>query len=239
MSVPDSLPTLSAGSHDPGDGRACLMEYVSLLAGEAWSDRPECTHEILAHEARTTNDLLRDGDRPRLVPLIGRLFGTAEDSSDLRAHLRIEQAQHVLELLEPASRGPVLVAIDRAESWIGRESDEHDVADAYALSTKLTVRPSELDHEHVEHHAGASRLLLFAPWSEVRAAEAHALVAVAVAHVVAGSGECRADCGNGPARARRMVRNLGRLIDVYDSVTGRAVREVTADEVRELATAVR
>ncbi|MFI5425708.1 hypothetical protein [Aeromicrobium sp. UC242_57] len=89
MSAPDFLPTLSAGSHDAEHGEACVMEYVSLLAGEEWSDRPECTHELLAHEARTVNDLLRDSDRSRLVPLIGRLFGTTDDSPALRARLRI------------------------------------------------------------------------------------------------------------------------------------------------------
>ena len=104
MTVPDFLPTLSHGAHDADAGEACVMEYVSLLAGEEWSDRPECTHPILAHEARTTNDLLLDHDRPRLVPLVGRLFGTTEDSSDLRARLRIAQARQLIGLLDPAAR---------------------------------------------------------------------------------------------------------------------------------------
>jgi hypothetical protein len=239
MTLPDFLPTLSAGSHDPSDGQACLMEYVSLLAGEEWSDRPECTHEILAHEARTTNDLLRDGDRPRLVPLIGRLFGTSQDSPDIRARLRIEQARHVLELLEPESRGPVLAAIARAESWIGRESDEHDVADAYAASSGFSLPQGDLDPDHVDHHAAAARLFMFAHWTQIEAAEAHAMAAVSLAHIVAASGECRADCGNGPARARRMARNLGRLVDVYDDVTGRVARDVPAEQIRELAASLR
>jgi hypothetical protein len=121
MTVPDFLPTLSAGSHDAEHGEACVMEYVSLLAGEEWSDRPECTHPLLAHEARTTNDLLRDSDRARLVPLIGRLFGTTDDSPALRARLRITQARQVVALLEPAARPRALAAVERAESWIGRD----------------------------------------------------------------------------------------------------------------------
>ena len=98
------------------------MEYVSLLAGEEWSDRPECTHPMLAHEARTTNDLLRDSDRARLVPLIGRLFGTTDDSPELRARLRIAQARQVMALLEP-DRGAGVVAIEEAESWLSRDGD--------------------------------------------------------------------------------------------------------------------
>lgn len=239
MLVPDALPTLSAGSHDPSDGQACLMEYVSLLAGEEWSDRPECTHEILAHEARMTNDLLRDGDRPRLVPLIGRLFGTSEDSPEIRARLRVEQARQVLELLEPESRGPVLAAIARAESWIGRESDEHDVADAYAASAGFSLPLGDLDRDHTDHHTAAARSFMFAHWNEIEAAEAYAMTAVSIAHVVAASGECRADCGNGPARARRMARNLGRLVDVHEAVTGRVAPEVSAEQIRELAATLR
>ena len=76
MSIPNALPTLSAGAHKPGEGKACVMEYVSLLAGEEWSDTPECTYRPLAEAAQVVNDHLSDDDRHLLVPLIGRLFGT-------------------------------------------------------------------------------------------------------------------------------------------------------------------
>lgn len=77
MNIPDSMPTLSADSHKPGSGKACVMEYVSLLAGEEWSDAPRCTHPLLASAAQSVNDKLRDDERHVLVPLIGRLFGAA------------------------------------------------------------------------------------------------------------------------------------------------------------------
>jgi hypothetical protein len=232
MQIPDSLPTLSAGSHDAEQGEACVMEYVSLLAGEEWSDRPECTHPLLAHEARTTNDLLRESDRTRLVPLIGRLFGTTEDSPELRARLRIAQARQVTALIEPSSRSQAIAAIERAESWIGRPGGK--VGNAFAEAMAFPVTPGDLDPEHVEFHLGASRMFPFALSPELEAAEAYALAALVIAHRIA-AGECRADCGNGPARARRMVKDLSGLIDVYDEVTGRVAREVTAEEVRELA----
>ncbi|MET0931130.1 MAG: hypothetical protein ABWX74_16540 [Aeromicrobium sp.] len=234
MTTPDFLPTLSAGSHDAEHGEACVMEYVSLLAGEEWSDRPECTHPLLAHEARTTNDLLRDSDRSRLVPLIGRLFGTTDDSPELRARLRIAQARQVIALLDKASRARALAAVERAESWIGREGTDDDVRDAFAAAMSFPVATGDLDGEHVEFHAGMARMFPFALSPELEAAEAYALAALVSAHRLA-AGECRADCANGPARARRMVKDLGALIDVYDDVTGRAAREVTPDEVRELA----
>ena len=234
MTTPDFLPTLSAGSHDAEHGEACVMEYVSLLAGEEWSDRPECTHPLLAHEARTTNDLLRDGDRSRLVPLIGRLFGTTDDSPELRARLRVVQARQVVALIEPTARTSVLAAIERAESWIGRDGTDDDVREAFAAAMSVPTAPGDLDHDHVEFHVGMARMFPFALSPELEGAEAYALAALVTAHRVA-AGECRADCGNGPARARRMVKDLAGLIDVYDAVTGREVREVTADEVRELA----
>lgn len=79
MSVPapEHLPLLSRGAHtDPADG-ACLMEYVSLLAGEQFSDRPSCTHPLLAQIARLVNDTSPENVRHELAPLAPGLIGTA------------------------------------------------------------------------------------------------------------------------------------------------------------------
>jgi hypothetical protein len=235
MTLPDFLPTLSHGAHDADAGEACVMEYVSLLAGEEWSDRPECTHPILAHEARTTNDLLLDHDRPRLVPLVGRLFGTTEDTPELRARLRIAQARQLVALLDPAARPRALAAVVRAESWLGRDGDADDVRQAIAEAMAFPMGAGDLDPAHAGFHERASRMFPFAMSPELEPAEAYALAAVVVAHRLAASGECLADCGNEPARARRMVKDLAGLIDVYDDVTGRTGSEVSADDVRELA----
>jgi hypothetical protein len=239
VNLPDALPSLSAGSHNADQGEACVMEYVSLLAGEEWSDRPECTHPLLAHEARTTNDLLREGDRTKLVPLIGRLFGTTEDSAELRARLRIAQARQVIALLDPAARPRALAAVSRAESWLEREGDEEDVRQAFAEAMAFPMTAGDLDPAHVAFHDRASRTFPFAMSPELEAAEAYALTALVVAHRIAASGECRADCGNSPARARRMVKDLSGLIDVYEEVTGRAQTPSMHVDVRELAESLR
>jgi len=81
-SIPNSLPSLSSGKHEPGEAKACVMEYVSILAGEQFSDHPSCTDPVLAAAARSVNDWMTDDGRHMLVPLIGRLFGTAERGSD-------------------------------------------------------------------------------------------------------------------------------------------------------------
>jgi hypothetical protein len=237
MSTPDFMPTLSAGSHDAEHGEACVMEYVSLLAGEQWSDRPDCTHPLLAHEARTTNDLLRDGDRTRLVPLIGRLFGTTDDSPELRARLRLTQARQVIALLEPTARPRALAAVERAESWIGLEGTDDDVRAAFAEAIAFPAAHGDLDTEHVDFHTTMSSMFPFVLSPELQASEGYALLAVVAAHRIA-AGECRADCANGPARARRMVKDLDGLIDTYDAVTGRIADDITPDQVRELADSI-
>lgn len=67
--VPDGLPQLRAGAHlCPEDG-ACLMEYVSLLAGTAFGDHPACTDPTLAALARLVNDASTDEGRPALALL--------------------------------------------------------------------------------------------------------------------------------------------------------------------------
>ena len=226
MSAPDFLPTLSAGAHDAEAGEACVMEYVSLLAGEQWSDRPECTHPILAHEARTTNDLLLDVDRPRLVPLIGRLFGTTEDSPEIRTALRLAQARRVAELVDRSARARIDAALAATP------------ADPIAAAFAFPIAEGDLDPEHRALHETLSRIMAFALIPDLDPAEAHALYALTAAHKIA-AGECRADCGNGPARARRMVKDLEALVDTYDDITGRVAERLGVDEVRELIAQVR
>lgn len=74
---PDGMPVLSRGQHiDPHDG-ACVMETVSVLAGEPWSDRPRCTHPALAELARLVNDSCPATAYPDLALLAPDLIGTA------------------------------------------------------------------------------------------------------------------------------------------------------------------
>ncbi|MFH5823592.1 hypothetical protein [Georgenia sp. AZ-5] len=77
---PDMLPMLSRGKHRNPRRGACFMELASFLAGERWSDRPACTHPLLAHLARLVNDCTSDRARPQLAPLIPSVIGlTSKD----------------------------------------------------------------------------------------------------------------------------------------------------------------
>jgi hypothetical protein len=48
------------------------MEFASLLAGERWSDRPACTHSLLAAVARHVHDSASEVGRARLAELSPR-----------------------------------------------------------------------------------------------------------------------------------------------------------------------
>lgn len=75
MIAVDAMPVLSAGRHRSPRRGACFMEYASFLAGERWSDAPECTDPVLAHLARLVNDLIPAGERSTLAPLIPSVVG--------------------------------------------------------------------------------------------------------------------------------------------------------------------
>jgi hypothetical protein len=52
------------------------MEYVSILTGGRFSDRPRCTHPLLGWVARRINDTVSDTARPQLARLAPELIGT-------------------------------------------------------------------------------------------------------------------------------------------------------------------
>src|SRR5690606_28601620 len=67
---------------------ACLLEAVAYIAGEPWTDHPECVCPVLAAFGRAWNDALDDDTRNRILkPFIPRLIGTrsTRDVQDARA----------------------------------------------------------------------------------------------------------------------------------------------------------
>lgn len=70
---------LAKGEHDPPNGEfeACLLEAVSFVAGETWTDHPKCASPVISAFLRNWNDAMDDEDRQILAPLIPRLVGTA------------------------------------------------------------------------------------------------------------------------------------------------------------------
>lgn len=91
--------TLLAGKHNANEQQQwCLLEAVAWVAGEPWSDHPECVDPVLAAFGRAWNDALPDQDRTRLLaPFIPQLVGTRStpDVQDTRAFMAADWAVRV------------------------------------------------------------------------------------------------------------------------------------------------
>ena len=79
---------LTVGKHATPEDGMCAMELAAVLAGEPFTDHPECVSLIIAAFFRSWNDSLPDTDRDRLLkPLIPLTLGTRSttDVEDRRA----------------------------------------------------------------------------------------------------------------------------------------------------------
>ncbi|MEL7447325.1 MAG: hypothetical protein AAGK02_16225, partial [Pseudomonadota bacterium] len=74
----EELGPLKSGGHTGPEQGACIMEAVSYIAGEPWSDHPECVCPVIARFLRNWNDNLRSNEeRDRLLkPLIPVILDT-------------------------------------------------------------------------------------------------------------------------------------------------------------------
>jgi len=73
----------SRGRHSTATAGVCLMELVSVVANEPFTDHPQCVHPALALAARVVNDQVGDAVRQSLVPLLPQMM--AGPRRDLRA----------------------------------------------------------------------------------------------------------------------------------------------------------
>lgn len=74
-----NLPPITEGSHTNAGEGACIMEMVSFLNGDEWTDYPTCTYKVISSLAQTVNDYIdNDKDRQLIATQFDRLFGTAE-----------------------------------------------------------------------------------------------------------------------------------------------------------------
>jgi hypothetical protein len=92
---------LDRGRHRDATQGRCLLELVSVLAGERWTDHPRCVHPVLASIARRVNDACGDAARDRLVPLARPLIGTARAPEPLSSVLVSRCARAALETVAP------------------------------------------------------------------------------------------------------------------------------------------
>ncbi|MEU4602519.1 hypothetical protein AB0F43_06030 [Kribbella sp. NPDC023972] len=65
----------------------CVMELVSKLAREPWTDRPTCVHPTLSAVARAVHDHSSSAGRRALLPLASSFIGTARPGFESSARV--------------------------------------------------------------------------------------------------------------------------------------------------------
>jgi|SRR5690625_1339506 len=110
-SVPPLLPMLARGKHRHPRRGACFMELASFLAGERWSDRPACTHPLLAHLARLVNDLTSDDARPRLAVMVPSVIGLNSEEPRWWDEITMVVARQALPLVAESSQRALAVGL--------------------------------------------------------------------------------------------------------------------------------
>lgn len=67
---------LDQGKHESVKDGYCVMEVVSYVAGEPWSDSPQCACPAISIFSRGLNDCMAANERQRLIPYILRIAGS-------------------------------------------------------------------------------------------------------------------------------------------------------------------
>ena len=118
--LPELFPMLSRGKHRNPRKGACFMELASYLAGERWSDHPECTHPLLAQLARLVNDHTSDGRRPELAELTPLVIGLTSDDIRVDARIALCAARVALPVVSALRQNTMAVAALRADRVLGK-----------------------------------------------------------------------------------------------------------------------
>lgn len=117
--VPESMPVLSRGKHRSPRKGACFMEMASVLANEPWSDRPGCTHPLLADLARLVNDNTSDQNRGELAVLIPSVVGLRGGDLRWMVELTSAVALHTLPYVPEPTQRALAVALLRCQELAG------------------------------------------------------------------------------------------------------------------------
>jgi len=87
------------------------MEFASYLAGEPWSDSPQCTDPLLAHLARGVNDRLSDVRRGEIAPEIPRVIGLRSDHRILAPVIALRAAASALPVASAGRQAALAIAL--------------------------------------------------------------------------------------------------------------------------------
>jgi hypothetical protein len=133
---------LKSGGHNRTDvpitdQEMCVMEAVSYLAGEPWSDHPKCASPVIAAFCRSWNDATDDEGREALKAYIPRLIGSVSSqqvenargwmATDWLIHTYLPLWLRVAGLEDQAVRCERLPVVDSQEAWLRQRFTVADV----------------------------------------------------------------------------------------------------------------
>jgi len=142
---------LARGRHDSPDDGACVMELVSMLAGEEFSDRPRTACPVVGAFLRAYNDLAPPSRRQDLLGCASRLVGSRNP------HAERERMHHCVR---------VALALHDRQPWWRR------VAEANGRARLLRIDDGPLDSFALDELGyRVARLVRHAPGGRSRAVE--------------------------------------------------------------------
>lgn len=152
MNVPDFLPVLSHGSHGYPEQGACVMEMVSFLAGETFSDDPECVNNIIKAQAISINDLVSDDNRNQIALMIPRFMNTQDLNGNLEFSKEVREASIAFVEAHELERGiGVAHAVKKAflndEGDMRRTNQEYDQIGIDWLNVLMDIADKHLGRD--------------------------------------------------------------------------------------------
>lgn len=137
------------------------MEYASLLAGEKWSDHPDCTHPLLASVARQVNDCTSDHARARLVTFIPSVIGLNGDDPKIDVRIAIHCAAMAIPVVSESRQRALAVCLLAARQVLDElgearsEEDDRLLDHAARALASVPYATSWAEEFTAEHHVTA------------------------------------------------------------------------------------
>ncbi len=144
--APDGMPVLEPGAHRDARSGSCVMEYVSVLAGERFTDRPRCTHPAVAALAWQVNDAVSHEARQQLGLRAVDLVGAGRDVDGPVRPVVLAAIARAGRRLDPTSRFFIRLArrVEEARTKAAqRRAEGRDAGDGAGgrIATLLHVGP--------------------------------------------------------------------------------------------------
>ena len=138
----DALPILGRGKHRHPKHGACFMEFASYLAGERWTDHPQCTHPLLASLARQVNDHITDGARQSLVELVPDVIGMTSNDPRVDVVIALRAATTALPVVSEERQQVMALAVLNCERLLAELDGEQAAALRKRSQAALDAAPA-------------------------------------------------------------------------------------------------